>query len=65
MFNNIPQEEVIEFFIVLAQWCLGVAKYCFIAGIIFTILGLAIFGLVVILRSSKEVKSVRRVRKTR
>lgn len=62
MFNNIPREELIEFFRVFAQWCFEMAKWFLLTGIALAILGCVIFGLVVILRSSKEVKNVRKTR---
>ena len=64
MFNNVPKEEMIEFCITLAQWCFEMAKWFLLTGIVFAILGCAIFGLVVILRS-REVNNVRKIKKPR
>lgn len=58
---NIPREELILCLITLAQWIFEIAKFCFISGILLTILGLAIFGLVVLLRS-RSVKASGKVR---
>lgn len=64
MFNNIPREELIEFLIALADTFIHWAKWFLITGIVLAILGCAIFGLVVILRS-REVNNVRKIKKPR
>ena len=64
MFNNIPREELIEFLIALADTFIHWAKWFLITGIVFAILGCALFGLVVILRS-REVNNVRKIKKPR
>lgn len=54
-------EELTLCLITLAKWMFEIAKFCFISGIILVVLGLAILGLVVLLRS-KNVKVSRKVR---
>ena len=54
-------EELTLCLITLAQWIFEIAKCCFISGIILVALGLAIFGLVVLLRN-RGVKASGKVR---
>ena len=58
---NMNIEELTLCLITLAQWIFEIAKFCFISGIILVALGLAIFGLVVLLRS-RGVKASGKVR---
>lgn len=54
-------EELTLCLITLARWIFEIAKFCFISGIILVVLGLAILGLVILLRS-RSVKVSRKVR---
>ena len=54
-------EELTLCLITLAQWIFELAKFCFISGILLVVVGLAILGLVVLLRS-RSVKVSRKVR---
>ena len=54
-------EELTLCLITLAKWIFEIAKFCFISGIILVVLGLAILGLVILLRS-RSVKASRKVR---
>lgn len=58
---NMNIEELILCLITLAQWIFEIAKFCFISGIILVMVGLAIFGLVILLRS-RSVKASGKVR---
>lgn len=58
---NMNIEELTLCLITLAQWIFEIAKFCFISGIILVMVGLAIFGLAVLLRS-KGVKASGKVR---
>ena len=64
MFDNIPREELIEFLVVLADTFIFWAKWFLITGIILAILGCAIFGLVILLRS-REGNNVGKIKKPR
>lgn len=64
MFDNIPREELIEFLVALADTFIFWAKWFLITGIILAILGCAIFGLVVIIKS-REGNNVGKIKKTR
>ena len=54
-------EELTLCLITLAKWIFEIAKFCFISGIKLVVLGLAILGLVILLRS-RSVKASRKVR---
>lgn len=54
-------EELTLCLITLARWIFEIAKFCFISGIILVMVGLAIFGLVILLRS-RSVKASGKVR---
>lgn len=54
-------EELTLCLITLAKWMFEIAKFCFISGIILAVLGLSIFGIVVLLKS-RSVKVSRKVR---
>lgn len=54
-------EELTLCLITLAKWIFETAKFCFISGIILAVLGLAVLGLVVLLRN-RSVKVSRKVR---
>ena len=58
---NMNIEELTLCLITLAQWIFEIAKFCFISGIILVVLGLAILGLVVLLRN-RSVKASGKVR---
>lgn len=58
---NMNIEELTLCLITLAQWIFEIAKFCFISGIILVVLGLAILGLVILLRS-RSVKASEKVR---
>lgn len=58
---NMNIEDLTLGLITLAQWIFEIAKFCFISGIILVMVGLAIFGLVVLLRS-RGVKASGKVR---
>lgn len=58
---NMNIEELTLCLITLAQWIFEIAKFCFISGILLAVLGLAILGLVVLLRS-RSVKVSGKVR---
>lgn len=58
---NMNIEELTLCLIALAQWIFEIAKFCFISGILLAALGLAILGLVVLLRS-RSVKASGKVR---
>lgn len=58
---NMNIEELTLCLITLAQWIFELAKFCFISGILLVVVGLAILGLVVLLRS-RSVKVSRKVR---
>lgn len=65
MFNNVPQEEIIEFFRVFAQWCFEMAKWFLLTGIVLVILGIFVLYVIALLRTSTEVKKVDKVRRNR
>lgn len=54
-------EELTLCLITLAKWIFEIAKFCFISGILLVVLGLAVLGLVILLRS-RSVKVSRKVR---
>ncbi len=54
-------EELTLCLITLAQWIFEIAKFCFISGILLVVLGLAILGLVILLRN-RGVKASGKVR---
>lgn len=54
-------EELTLCLITLAKWMFEIAKFCFISGIILVMVGLAIFGLVILLKS-RSVKASGKVR---
>lgn len=58
---NMNIEELTLCLITLAKWMFEIAKFCFISGIILAVLGLSIFGIVVLLKS-RSVKVSRKVR---
>lgn len=58
---NMNIEELTLCLITLARWMFEIAKFCFISGIILVIVGLAILGLVILLRS-RGVKASGKVR---
>ena len=58
---NMNIEELTLCLITLAQISIELAKFCFVSGIILVVLGLAILGLVILLRS-RSVKVSRKVR---
>lgn len=58
---NMNIEELTLCLITLARWIFEIAKFCFISGIILVVLGLAILGLVILLRS-RSVKASEKVR---
>ena len=65
MFNNIPQEELIEFFRVFAQWCFEMAKWFLLTGIVLVILGIFTLYVIELLRASSEGKNIDKARKIR
>ena len=65
MFNNVPREELIEFFRVFAQWCFEMAKWFLLTGIVLVILGIFVLYVIELLRTSSEVKKVDKVRRNR
>ena len=58
---NMNIEELTLCLITLAQWIFEIAKFCFISGIILVMVGLAIFGLVILLKS-RSVKASGKIR---
>lgn len=58
---NMNIEDLTLCLITLARWMFEIAKFCFISGIILVVLGLAILGLVILLRS-RSVKASGKVR---
>ena len=58
---NMNIEELTLCLITLAKWMFEIAKFCFISGIILVVLGLAILGLVILLKS-RSVKASEKVR---
>lgn len=58
---NMNIEELTLCLITFARWIFEIAKFCFISGIILVVLGLAILGLVILLRS-RSVKASGKVR---
>ena len=58
---NMTIEELTLCLITLAQWIFEIAKFCFISGIILVMVGLAIFGLVILLKS-RSVKASGKIR---
>lgn len=65
MFNNVPREELIEFFRVFAQWCFEIAKWFLLTGIVLVILGIFVLYVIELLRTSTEAKKVDKVRRNR
>ena len=65
MFNNVPKEELIEFFRVFAQWCFEMAKWFLLTGIVLVILGIFALYVIKLLRASSEVKNIDKARKIR
>ena len=58
---NMNIEELTLCLMTLAKWIFEIAKFCFISGIILAVLGLAVLGLIILLRS-KNVEVSRKVR---